>query len=597
MPRYNMYDILRIIFSIITLQFLFNALKTRWNETFREKWGRLLRKVPFVESEYQKYLKKETDHAVYQTKIRWAEFGEPITEIPEKGWTLDKVFDLLNKYNNITTTPLKNTHTSGAIYTNTFVNTTDNNDHQTIYANIIKEHFDNHIKNSIKSTNLLELSDSEYFDYITKLSETVSTIAFMMANKWNPLHDEFKIGAFIEEQVIAMVANIVGGNINDTSGVMTNGGSESLMLMMRCYRNWGMEKKNLDPGEPIILAASSVHAAVYKGGEAYNIRVIEINTDLEGRLDINHLAYLLNKYNKYVVAIIGSCPSYPTGVIDPIEEMAHLAFTYNVGFHVDCCLGGFIIQNEFLKFCGVTSMSIDTHKFGLAAKGSSVLLCKKIDDEFVNYYGIYAVPYWRGGLYGTTRDSGSYSAANALIAFVTMLVIGMEGYMRQSNVLLSTTKALADIINTFPEKLLLVDLPQSHMITIKINSSWINKQGAIYAFADEMKIRKFLLSRISNDMVHFCLTVRFASDPNGLHSFENAVKDSLDALEVRDKMGEVFSGIGGYGTLEYSRKPTLESVNKLTTIIKFVQNWFLGTMGAKDAVRKVIMSQHFHNCL
>ena len=56
-----------------------------------------------------------------------------------------------------------------------------------------------------------------------------------------------------------------------------------------------------------------------------------------------------------------------------------------MGLHVDCCLGGFILPfakrmgysgiPEFdFSLPGVTSMSLDTHKYGNAAKGSSVVL-------------------------------------------------------------------------------------------------------------------------------------------------------------------------------------------------------------------------------
>lgn len=61
-----------------------------------------------------------------------------------------------------------------------------------------------------------------------------------------------------------------------------------------------------------------------------------------------------------------------------------MAKSYGIGMHVDACLGGFIIP--FAKKCGykiydfdftvdgVTSISIDHHKYGLAPKGISVIL-------------------------------------------------------------------------------------------------------------------------------------------------------------------------------------------------------------------------------
>ena len=57
--------------------------------------------------------------------------------------------------------------------------------------------------------------------------------------------------------------------------------------------------------------------------------------------------------------------------------------------HVDCCLGGFVLPfaralgHAVPRFDfgvpGVTSISVDTHKFGQAHKGTSVVLYRSAD--------------------------------------------------------------------------------------------------------------------------------------------------------------------------------------------------------------------------
>lgn len=81
--------------------------------------------------------------------------------------------------------------------------------------------------------------------------------------------------------------------------------------------------------------------------------------------------------------ILGSAPNYPHGIEDPIEELAKIANKYNIGFHVDGCLGGFVgtFHPKYkhlysLDREGVTSVSIDHHKFGLAPKGISSIFYK-----------------------------------------------------------------------------------------------------------------------------------------------------------------------------------------------------------------------------
>lgn len=65
--------------------------------------------------------------------------------------------------------------------------------------------------------------------------------------------------------------------------------------------------------------------------------------------------------------------------MDDIEKIAKLARKYKIPLHVDACLGGFLIV--FMKRAGyllpkfdfsvkgVTSISVDTHKYGFAPKG------------------------------------------------------------------------------------------------------------------------------------------------------------------------------------------------------------------------------------
>ena len=48
-------------------------------------------------------------------------------------------------------------------------------------------------------------------------------------------------------------------------------------------------------------------------------------------------------YFSNTIMIVGSCPSFPWGILDDIEELGKLASAYNVGLHVDCCLGSFLV--------------------------------------------------------------------------------------------------------------------------------------------------------------------------------------------------------------------------------------------------------------
>jgi sphinganine-1-phosphate aldolase len=132
------------------------------------------------------------------------------------------------------------------------------------------------------------------------------------------------------------------------------------------------------------------------------------------RVDLKHLESLIDSNT---VMIVGSAPNFPHGIIDDIVELGKIAKKHKVGFHVDACLGGFILAfAEELKMGvpfnfkvdGVTSMSIDHHKYGLAPKGVSCLLFKTKE---LRSSCIFSYMDWCGGAYATPTMGGSRSGA------------------------------------------------------------------------------------------------------------------------------------------------------------------------------------------
>jgi sphinganine-1-phosphate aldolase len=58
------------------------------------------------------------------------------------------------------------------------------------------------------------------------------------------------------------------------------------------------------------------------------------------RADVDDMAAAIDRNT---VALVGSAPSFPHGVVDPIAALAELAQAKGVGLHVDACLGGFVL--------------------------------------------------------------------------------------------------------------------------------------------------------------------------------------------------------------------------------------------------------------
>lgn len=148
--------------------------------------------------------------------------------------------------------------------------------------------------------------------------------------------------------------------------------------------------------------------------------------------------------------ICGSAPCFPYGTIDPIEKLAKLAKKKNVGMHVDACLGGFVVAfAEQLKIDlpfnfkidGVTSVSIDHHKYGLAPKGVSGLFFKTRD---LRRCGFFSYSDWCGGAYATPTMSGSRSGVATAGAWYVMNTITREGYKENAKEIMETVTKTAE---------------------------------------------------------------------------------------------------------------------------------------------------------
>jgi len=197
----------------------------------------------------------------------------------------------------------------------------------------------------------------------------------------NPLHsDEFMPVTQMEAEIIRMVANLFHGDPETSCGLGTSGGTESILLAMLAYRQQGLTEKGIT--HPNIVCSETAHAAFDKAGFYFGMEVRKVPMTKDHKYDLKAAKAQIDSNT---VCIVGSGPEYAYGNYDPIPEIAALALRYNIGCHSDCCLGSFV--NAFAEEAGyplpqvvdfrnpgVTSISVDTHKYGFGPKGYSVAL-------------------------------------------------------------------------------------------------------------------------------------------------------------------------------------------------------------------------------
>ena len=333
---------------------------------------------------------------------------------------------------------------------------------------------------------------------------------YALNSQSNPLHSDLWPSCIkYESEIVSMTANMLGAGHTASEpaeavcGVVSSGGTESILLAMKTYRDRAREIKGIEA--PEIIVPSSGHAAFEKAAQYFNITLRRIPVGKDYRADVRATRLAINRNT---VAIVGSAPSFPHGVIDPIEALSELARKKGIGFHTDACLGGFVLPwAEKLGYAvpafdfrlpGVTSMSADTHKYGYAAKGTSVVLYRGTE---LRHYQYYTTTEWPGGLYFSPTFAGSRPGALSAACWAALMAVGEDGYMQATRAILETADKVKEGIGRIPGLNVLGD------------PLWVvafgSKDFDIYRVMDFMAQRRWSLNGLHKPAcVHLCVTLR-----------------------------------------------------------------------------------------
>jgi glutamate/tyrosine decarboxylase-like PLP-dependent enzyme len=273
----------------------------------------------------------------------------------------------------------------------------------------------------------------------------------------NPLHpDLWPSAAKFEAEIVSMTATMLGAeHVTPEApvvGAVSSGGTESILLAMKAYRDFARERRGI--AEPQIVAPVTAHAAFDKAARFFDMELVRVGVDADFKAD---LAAMADAVTDRTAVLVESAPSFPHGVIDPIPQLAALAAGRGVGCHVDACLGGFIVPwaqrlgypvppFDF-RVPGVTSMSADTHKYGYAAKGTSVVLYRGRE---LRQFQFYTVTDWPGGLYLSPTFAGSRPGALSAECWAALVSIGERGYLDAARRILETGARVRDGIAAIP---------------------------------------------------------------------------------------------------------------------------------------------------
>ncbi|KAJ3610611.1 hypothetical protein NHX12_022703 [Muraenolepis orangiensis] len=260
----------------------------------------------------------------------------------------------------------------------------------------------------------------------------------------NPLHPDIFPGVRkMEAEVVRMTCTLFHGG-PESCGTVTSGGTESILMACKAYRDMAYER---GIKHPEIVAPKSVHAAFDKAAHYFGMKLVHVPLDKDTmKVDVKAMKRAINGNTAMLVC---STPQFPHGIVDPVEEVAKLAVRYKLPLHVDACLGGFLIgfmakagyplaPFDF-RVKGVTSMSADTHKYGYAPKGSSVIL---YSDKKYRHHQYFVAPNWQGGIYASPSIAGSRPGGIIAACWATMMHIGENGYVDATRKIISTARTI-----------------------------------------------------------------------------------------------------------------------------------------------------------
>jgi len=336
----------------------------------------------------------------------------------------------------------------------------------------------------------------------------------------------------LENELVAMAAGHLGGGPK-TVGNFTSGGTESILLAVKAARDFCRAKRP-EIREPEMILPVTAHAAFHKAAHYLGIRVVQVPVNGENfRADVDRVRQAVSPNT---ILLVGSAPSYAHGVVDPIRELGELAREKGLLLHSDACMGGFMlpyfrrlghpVPDFDLSVPGVTSLSVDLHKYAYTPKGASLVLYR---DAGLRKYQVFACSRWAGysvvnNAVQSSKPGGPMAAAWAVLHFV-----GDEGYLEIARRKLESTHRILEGIERMKD-LRITTRPD--MCLLAFTSDTVD----VFRVVDEMARRGWYIQpafAYDNSPAHVHLSIN-ASNVGREDAFLEDLAQAVEAAKGED---------------------------------------------------------------
>ncbi|HEY1824497.1 MAG TPA: aminotransferase class V-fold PLP-dependent enzyme [Acidimicrobiales bacterium] len=377
--------------------------------------------------------------------------------------------------------------------------------------------------------------DHDHYDF---LNEAFSYFSYVNSLQRDMCPSNTKF----EAEIIAMTLDLLSGSaLADPAGLITSGGSGSIAHAVLAYR-----EHRATPRRPNMIKPETAHPAFSKAGHLFGVEMKVAPVDpVTTQVDLD---WVRDHIDENTLALVGSACNYGYGTIDPIVELGALALERGIGLHVDGCLGGWILPfgrelgYDIAPFDfsvpGVTTISADTHKYGYALKGTSVLC---FADRALRNDQYFYLTDWSGGKYCSPGMDGSRSGGLLAATWAAMVHLGRAGYRRYAEAIFATSAQMQEAVK---EHASLRIMGQPTFLF-----SFTSDEYDIYLVNDFLRLRGWRLNgQQYPNALHMAVT-RPQTQPGVAERWRDDLAEAVAyAHEHRDeapKSGAIYGGVAG----------------------------------------------------
>jgi sphinganine-1-phosphate aldolase len=487
---------------------LIGSFKQIYKAVYKRLYGLFL-KLPFVQAK----VRADVDKAILELETKLVPSGPGVTKytaLPVTGWSADQVREELKKLGEMEHTRWEDGRVSGAVY-----------------------HGGD------------ELSD-------------LQSEAFRKFGVSNPIHpDVFPAVRKMEAEIVAMTLSLF--NAPDTgAGVTTSGGTESILMAVLAARQKAYYERGVR--EPEMVLPETAHTAFRKAGEYFKIKIHLVPCPHPSyRVSTAQVARLINSNT---ILLVGSAPNFPHGIVDDIPALSRLAVAKKLPLHVDCCLGSFVIPflaragfetPDFdFRVPGVTSISVDTHKYGFAPKGNSCVIYRS---AALRKYQYYICPDWSGGVYASPNIAGSRPGALIAGCWASLMNMGESGYIDTCHKIVGAAKRIEDAVRDSPKlrnSLRIIGKPMVSVVAFRAPVDAKNDENLvdIYSVADGMSAKGWHLNALQDPpAIHVAVTLPIVAAVDDLIRDLEEVVGNVRGQVDSEKKGDAAALYGVAGAL------------------------------------------------